>query len=529
MSMSLQSNNIITSITPDEQVQILSKKLDERLKYNLLVSPESTTDTQKLQENKTVIHSLASKSFAFTANNFFWIQNPRSKTPEDKEIPFLLWDYQEQAAKEIIKAIEEGYDLPIEKSRDLGLSWLLIAIFVWGWNFRQWDLLVGSQKFENVDTRGNIKSLLEKARYIISRSPDFLIPPLRIKETDKTGILVHPHHRATLAGESNNTNFGRSDRRKAILFDEFASWEQTDESAWQSCGSTTKCRIPLSTPNTRGTNCHFFIVTSNAHKNNRPILKLHWTLNPVFAKDSYTDDLGKIRSPWYDEQCRRATLQREVSQELDIDYEASMAGKVFANFSIETNISSEPIEYDPDLPLYVSWDFGLDTTALLWIQHDRKKNLFYVIDEYENKDADIYHYIEILESKPYKKGVHFGDPHSGENKSMTSGASNASILRRHGYVVKTKRTKILNRLAAGINLLAQVVVSPTCTLFIEALKSWQFVKPKTGNTQSQTTAHNEYSHICESYTYFAYGMTVLYPSSKQKVKRKFSPSISGVT
>jgi len=510
------------------QQRLLKKHLKERTDNQLLTDPNNPQS----QLTQPVTYNLCRNSFKFFANNYIWIQNPRSVTPEGKDIPFLLWDFQEQAANHIIKAITKGYDLPIEKSRDMGMSWLLIAILVWGWNFHEWECLVGSQKAENVDTRGNIKSLLEKARYITEKLPSFLCPPLQRGVHDKSMILVHPQHSASIAGESNNTNFGRSDRRKVILFDEFTSWEQTDRAAWQSCSATTKCRIPLSTPNTRGVNCYFYQIVEDHRKKEKPYLRLHWPLHPVFSEKIYYDDLEKPRSPWYDSECKRAATMAEVYQELDIDYEASMAGKVFGEFALDVHVQ-EDLEYDPALPLYVAWDFGLDQTALLWIQHDPHKRKHYIIDEYVNdgrgEGDNILHYIDVVDSKPYKSALHFGDPHSGENRSLTSGQSNADILRKHGIRFRSKRTKIATRVAAGRNLLPQVRISPVCSLAIDMFSAWQMRRPKTGMNTSEVPEHSIHSHIGEAYTYYAFNFTKRFEQMNKTKKKSYAPSISGVT
>lgn len=444
----------------------------------------------------------------------------------------MLYDYQERAGDEIVKAIINGYDLPIEKSRKMGLSWLVIAISVWGFAFQEWDILLGSQKAENVDTRGNIKSLLEKARFILEKTPTWLIPPLIRGVHDKSMVLIHPTTRATIAGESNNTNFGRSDRRKVIFFDEFTSWELTDRAAWQACSSTTKCRIPFSTPNTRGVNCYHYQIIQDFKKKNKPYLSLHWSLHPEFAKGLYQDAYGKDLSPWYDREVERATSLQEVAQELDINYEASMGANVFPNFDINTNVSDD-VAYDPNLPLYVAWDFGLDQTALLWIQPDPYKKTINIIDEYVNdgkskEGADIYHYIDIVESKEYKKAIHFGDPHSGGNRALSSrGESNATILRRSGIIFKSERTPVASRIQAGRNILPMVRISSNCILAIEMFISWAMIRQKSGNTSSQLPVHNEYSHIGDAYTYFAFNYNQI-KIKRNQTKKSYIPSISGV-
>jgi len=516
----------INKISVEEQDKITAHKLNERLKINL------STDNNN-PENKThraIALQFAKEDFNFFCNNFCFIQDPEASNPEDKEIPFLLYDFQEQAANHIIRAIQDGYDLPIEKTRKMGLSWLLMAILIWGWHFHQWDCLVGSQKAENVDKRGNMKALLVKARYIISMLPDWMITPLVPKIHDKNMALIHPKHGSSLAGESNNTNFGRSDRRKVILFDEFSSWEQTDKAAWQSCSSTTKCRIPLSTPNTRGTNCHFYTVCQNSKKKNQPLLRLHWPLHPIFSDRMYIDpDSEKPRSPWYDAEVERASSFQEIAQELDINYEASMGGKVFPMFE-EAQIVPE-LTFNPELPMFYSWDFGLDQTAIVFWQVDHKERTYNIIDEYVNdgdhEGRDIFHYLDILDAKGYPAGVHYGDPQSGENRSLTSGTSNANILRRNNIIFKCQKTRIVNRVNAARNLIKQIRIAPKCSLTIEMFRGWQLVKPKTGNISSDIPKHDEYSHIGEAVTYFCFMYNNQFKNKSTTKRRSYKLSPSG--
>lgn len=524
----------ITKLSSKKDKERIANKLDERIKIHALTHKDSPYH----EEARILAYDLCQDpktGFQFFANNFLFIQDPESPTPEGKDIPFILYSFQEEAAAHIIKAIQNGYDLPIEKTRKMGMSWLAMAILVWGWNFEKWDCLVGSQKMENVAQRGNMKALLEKARYIIESSPSWLIPKLDLRVHDRNQSLQHPVHGATIAGESNNTNFGRSDRRKVILFDEFSSWELTDKAAWQSCGSTTQCRIPLSTPNTRGTNCHFFSICDDAHKRDRPILRLHWTLHPEFAHNLYKDELGKPRSPWYDKECERSISQQEVSQELDIDYEASMGGKVFSNFSYDKNVddSREHALYNDNLPLYVGMDPGLDQTSLVWIQHDPRRNMYYIIDEYVNDGAgdgdSIHHYAEVLQSKPYKKPILMIDPHSGGNRSLTAaGNSNEKILRQqYGFLIKSSRGSKQERISAGFNIVPKLLINPDCLYVIEMFSSWQFIKPASGNVSSQVPKHDKYSHMGDAFTYFAVNYGIRIKKNNQK-RKDYTLSASGV-
>lgn len=485
--------------------------------------------------NRAVIYDLCKNDFTYFADNFLFIPDPEADDPENKDLPFLLYDYQEFSAKEIIKAINEGYDMPVEKSRKMGMSLCCIAIIVWGWNFHKWDALIGSEKAAKVDTRGDQGSLLEKARYMIRNCPNWLVPELDQKKWDKSMLLVHPENLAKIKGDANSVSFGRGDRAKVTLLDEFTAWDSTDRQAWASCSSTSKCRIALSTPNHKGRNCYYYLVVKNAKDKGLPYLRLHWSLNPIFSEGATIKEDGSITSPWYENECRRATTPQEIFQELDINYDSSAVGLVFSNFDLEKNVV-ENLEYNPSLPLYVSWDFGLDSTALLWYQVDDRNHTINVIDEYVNsgltsEGSDIYHYISICDAKPYQDAIHYGDPHSGNNRNLAArGQSNASILTRAGIRFKKfqKVPKINERIAAGRNMMDRLRISDRCILFIDCLSQWQFKRQMSGNLSGVVPEHNIHSHIGDSYTYFAYGYQEKKQTQTAQPKKQYSKTLSGV-
>lgn len=514
----------INRISALAQKEILKDKLKERTHWSIVTSDEHRNNEQ----NRLAFYKLCEEDWKFFVNNAVWIQDPES---DEKDIPFLLYDYQEQAGDAIVKAIEEGYDMPLEKCRKTGITWLMLAIILWGWQFKKWDSLVGSNKFENVDKRGDTGTLFQKLRYMIYKLPKFIFPKPLDHYTDKNGLITHPSHGARIAGEANNDNFGRSDRTRLIFMDEFTSWEQTDRAAWQSCSATSKCRVPVSTPNRRGTNCWHHVVIDEHKKSNKPYIRLEWNLHPVFAdgmRETAEEDLAfeygeKYTSPWLENEIKRASDRESVAQEILINYEASAADKVYHQFSYKDQVVSD-LEYDPNLPLYVAWDFGLDQTAMIWIQPDGDN--FYIIDEYTNKSLDIYHYIDVLESKDYKGAIHYGDPHSGGNRNITNNQSVGAILRRHGLIFKCQRARIKERIQSARNLLPQFLISDKCILTINMFTSWQMRKPKSGNTVSETPDHSEHSHLGEAYSYFCHNYVTRRVAPKSK--KKFQMTTSGV-
>ncbi len=179
-------------------------------------------------------------------NTFCWTFDPRKDEPHQ---PFNLYPFQEWAVYEWIKHIEQGQDFLIEKARDMGVTWLILLTFQWGWLFRDgWNFHIGSRKQDTVDTLGDLSTHFPKLRYNLQWLPTWMKPEsFDPKRHDTYMKLINPVNGNTITGESSNPEFARGGRYKAVAFDEFAFW-QHDEAAWVSASQSTPCRIAVSTP-----------------------------------------------------------------------------------------------------------------------------------------------------------------------------------------------------------------------------------------------------------------------------------------
>lgn len=270
----------------------------------------------------------------FFVNAFGWTYDPRNKP--FTRVPFILYDFQEEALLEIINAIGD-HDLLIEKSRDMGASWVCITAFFWRFLFSRTkeSFLMGSRVESYVDDSGNPKSLFWKIDFLLSNLPPWLRPAGYKESLHRRKLHIeNPENAGVIDGESTNANFARGDRRTAILLDEFAAVE-LGERILQASRDATNCRIFNSTP--IGVGNAFYDVRQTKIKK----LRLHWSSHPlksagmymsdhegnlnVISKKGYPESYkptldGKLRSPWYDNQCERAANAREIAQEIDIDY-----------------------------------------------------------------------------------------------------------------------------------------------------------------------------------------------------------------
>lgn len=275
------------------------------------------------------VKELFHRDVLFAFNAFFYTLDVRRRPYHHQ--PFCTYPFQDHAILNLVDSINNGKDLSIEKSRDMGVSWIVILVFLWYWLDPKGgaDFLLGSRIEDYVDKKGDMRTVMQKARYAFYKLPKWLWPKnFKGKIHDNFMKLQNPETGSSITGESNNKNFSTGGRYLAVLLDEFAKWEITDRSAWMDCGDATPCRIPVSTPFGAGGQ-YYDIVTDPTKRK----IRLHWSLHPIKAAGAYCnwprslDDIDLegeaeekyVRSPWYDSEChRRSPL--EIAQNLDIDY-----------------------------------------------------------------------------------------------------------------------------------------------------------------------------------------------------------------
>jgi phage terminase large subunit len=219
--------------------------------------------------------------------------------PFPRQIELLRW----LEARE--EAQEDGL---IEKSREMGVTWLCVAFAVHRWLFRQrYSAGFGSRKLDLVDKIGDPDSILEKARILIRNLPRWLLPEGYDESKHAAWCkITNPANGSIIKGEGGD-QIGRGGRTSIYFVDEFAYLERAD-SVVRALSRTTDCRIWGSTPN--GPAGPFYQMR---HAGQVPVFTFHWRDDPRRSQE------------WYEEQCRRLDPVT-IAQELDIDYSASVSG-----------------------------------------------------------------------------------------------------------------------------------------------------------------------------------------------------------
>jgi hypothetical protein len=270
---------------------------------------ESSIDNH---ESQAELWIACSRDLLFYVNTMCWTYDPRKS---NGVLPFITYGFQDDAMMQIHDCIVDGRDLVIKKSRDMGASWMLLTVFEWFWHFRDGQsFLLVSRNEDYVDKTGNPKALFWKIDFIHKHLPNWMLPPM----TRTKLRLTNDENGSTIDGESTTGDVARGDRRTAIGLDEFAAFEV--DSSYRALASTrdaTRCRIFNSTP--AGSSNAFYDI---AHQETFEQLNLHWSLHPEKAEGLYEQN-GRMRSPWYDNECKRCAHAQEIAQELDIDFAGS--------------------------------------------------------------------------------------------------------------------------------------------------------------------------------------------------------------
>lgn len=435
----------------EEQKSILV----QRAQLNQVASAQGTKgrEAQILLWNLCQNKESPADGVIFFIENFCWTYDPRSK---NKYLPVVLFDFQKDAIRNIITHIDEGKDLLIEKSRDMGVTWLVAYVFLWYWLFREGsNMLMGSYKEKLVDDGASLDALFGKLEFTLRSLPTWLLPKKFKFNKHRTKLkLLNPENNNIITGDTMNAQFGRGARKTAIFYDELGFWETAKES-WEAGGDTSACRIANSTPN--GKNYFWKLRQSGIS-----LMSLIWRLHPL--KDQQ----------WYEfERTRRD--DETMAQEIDLNYERSLEGRVYLEW--EPQIGFYP--YNPDYPLFVGADWGKeDGTAIIWAQIiDNKLRIvdsFYKTGEtidffipfltgvipsdnfrYTKKEIDKIEY-----HRNWKRGTVFGDP-AGRYTSSVTNQSVFSILRDAGIYVNyeerwkefpTRKTSVKMRIRQGVEI-----------------------------------------------------------------------------
>lgn len=419
----------LVRITPDDRLLLLSLAASD-------------------QGFRKVFNLCCTLSFPFFVSNCLFVNEPRNDSGLT-DLPFILRSFQWDVAGLMQDALDNERSLLIDKTREMGVTWLMIAMFVWGWLFKmRFTALVGSITEDKIDSKNNPNALFWKADYLIASllwQASWLFPEGYGKSKDHRSHMkvFNPQTLSSIIGETMGPNFGRSGRVRAILCDEFAE-AINPSSTWAACSRTSNTRFIVFTP--KGMNFAGRLANpGNGKQRTIDRISLHWLIDETknhfqvhkimpdgkrfllgsghgvvsplkrqkWIDKAIDEEQGEkldIYYPWYEQaKVGLGHIPLLIAQELDINYNESAEGRMYPQ--IERAKFSD-IDYNPYLKLYCCMDYGYnDNTALIWFQIDPSdaRYPFKIIDAYQSNAKTIKWYVPFITGRD----TYAGEPEGG--------------------------------------------------------------------------------------------------------------------
>lgn len=385
---------------------------------NLIERAKISVECEKSVERKAAAILLCKKDILFFFTRFLWTYDPRGSI---KDLPFIPWSYQEKFIEELNDDIVAGVSQLTEKSRDMGVTWMVLGVFLYRWLFHNDNFLVGSRKEELVDTLGDMDTHFERLRYMLKKLPDWMVEALGYDRKNDSYMKLYKDNGASIVGESMNKEFSRQGRYKAILLDEFAFVDKA-ELIWRACGDSAPCKIPVSTPN--GSNNKFAMLRKSGQIK---VNTIHWRLHP------------KKDDKWYEGLKENRSI-KDIAQEADINYTISAGDPFYRGFSRALHLRKMTISKEKDLTL--AWDYGFNHPNCS-IHTQTAEGIWVIVDNIfgENQTIDEFgEYVLSYLNEKYEgyqfKRKGFGDP-AGCQSSDKSRKSSQQILNDLGFPVSS--------------------------------------------------------------------------------------------
>jgi hypothetical protein len=344
--------------SPEYEDKLLEEIL-HRVTRELQIKNATGKDKEKLIRNELLdcyndpVYFI--ENYLWTDKNPFFFSNKIQTL-----VPFLMFDFQVNTIDTLLKAIEWWDRVFLEKSRQMWVSWLVCALALWWWLFKDWKILFLSQKEDYVDKIGDMQSLFQKIRFMTAELPKWMLPPEFTIESQMPRLRIYKpkwYGTGSISWVSSNKSASTGWTYKFVFMDEMskmenASWINTAVQA------TTGCIVYNSTP--LGKFNEYYRMRLLALDKKMKFIRLHWSAHPFYTKE------------WYDWKTKSMTIE-QVAQELEISYDASVSGRVYPRFA---NLPAGDCRfwnysYDPYLPLYCSIDNShgwTDNHAIIFAQ-----------------------------------------------------------------------------------------------------------------------------------------------------------------
>jgi len=204
---------------------------------------------------------------------------------------------------------------------------------------------------------------------------------------------------------------------------------------------------------------------------------------------------------------RREGLMSEdmIQQEYYCSYEMGVEGAYYAHYLDDLRMRGRlsDVPWESAFKVHTAWDIGVrDSTTIIFYQTIGQT--VRLIDCYENNKKGLEHYAAILDSKPYKYGIHIA-PHDIKVREWGSGVTRIEKARQLGIdFTLADQYDIADGIEAGRSLFSKLWIDATnCEPLINSLENYRQEYDHKRKVYRPRPLHDFASHFADAYRYLA--------------------------
>lgn len=224
------------------------------------------------------------------------------------------------------------------------------------------------------------------------------------------------------------------------------------------------------------------------------------------------------------ERLRQEMSVEEFAQEMECSFQSPNSGSYYGQLMNDAEREGRIAEvaYDPALPVWTSWDLGIDDATAIWFAQVTVSGEFRFIDYIEDSGAALDYYVERILERPYRRYEMHLLPHDAAVKELGSGRSRTETLQSLGLF--PHRVLRAHSVADGINAVRLILPrawfdAEKCAQGIKALRNYRREWNPAGETWRVNPRHDWSSHGADSMRYMALGARdTLAPAQPERVK-----------
>jgi len=289
-----------------------NEKVSQEIRRRIAVTAKISANERYREITKRAIANSGTGLQIFVSD-YVWTYDPRNQNDTPKDLPFILWPKQVEFL-EWIKNLESIQDNGVvDKSRDVGVTWLVAAYYVWRWlTVPGWSGAIGSRKADILDRLNDPKSIFWKLEYIIRMLPDWLRPngfDMRVHRN--YARIINPEMRSSITGEA-GPEMGRGGRSSFYFLDEFGVMPRA---AQVRAAVADNARTVLFASTATGPDTEFYKIV---HEENISHFRISWQDDPR-KDEKWRDNYLRLNGPLI------------TAREVDIDYSGGANDVIIPN------------------------------------------------------------------------------------------------------------------------------------------------------------------------------------------------------